>query len=112
MATARKNVPEVIENDVTAAEKEAVAETTEKFTFTVTVGGKERELVDVWPQSKKPPAELALMGNEQMAARLFPGLLKKIIGEDILFELIDQNIDVVEVQGIVRAWVEARGLKN
>ena len=112
MATARKNVPEVIENDVTAAEKEAVAETTEKFTFTVTVGGEERELVDVWPQSKKPPAEMALMGESTIAMRLFPGLLKKIIGEDVLFELLDRNIDMDEVQGIVQAWVEARGLKN
>lgn len=113
--TTKKDAVEIVGSDDTGAspaELEAVTDGAEAFTFTAEIDGEELEFVDHWPQAKKPPIEMLLMGNENTAGRLAPGLLAKLIGEEAMFALAEQNVDVDAFQTIVQAWAKARGLKN
>ena len=96
----------------TAVEQETAAEQQEEEprTFTVELGGKERELKDMAGESI--PAVAMFMGNNRMMEKYAPVLLETILGEDQLMDLMFDGLELNELSAVLVAWVKSRNLGN
>ena len=96
----------------TAVEQETAAEQQEEEprTFTVELGGKERELKDMAGESI--PAVAMFMGNNRMMEKYAPVLLETILGEEQLMDLMFDGLELNELSAVLVAWVKSRNLGN
>lgn len=96
----------------TAVEQETAAEQQEEEprTFTVELGGKERELKDM--AGERIPAVAMFMGNNRMMEKYAPVLLETILGEDQLMDLMFDGLELNELSAVLVAWVKSRNLGN
>ena len=97
----------------TAVEHETAAEQQDEEpqrTFTVEIGGKERELKDMAGESI--PAVAMFMGNNRMMEKYAPVLLETILGEDQLMDLMFDGLELNELSAVLVAWVKSRNLGN
>ena len=96
----------------TAVEQETAAEQQEEEprTFTVELGGKERELKDMAGESI--PAVAMFMGNNRMMEKYAPVLLETILGEDQLMDLMFDGLELNELSAVLVAWVKSSNLGN
>ena len=97
----------------TAVEHETAAEQQEEEpqrTFTVEIGGKERELKDMAGESI--PAVAMFMGNNRMMEKYAPVLLETILGEDQLMDLMFEGLELNDLSTVLVAWVKSRNLGN
>lgn len=104
MATRKTTKPadEVLE-EATEVEKEIVEETNGvDNTFTAEVLGEEREFVNL--VHGRRPMEMMFLSNERTAMKYVPSLVEKILGEDILFALMDEGAEIDDLRNIISAW--------
>ena len=96
----------------TAVEQETAAEQQEEEprTFTVEIGGKERELKDMAGESI--PAVAMFMGNNRMMEKYAPVLLETILGEDQLMDLMFDGLELKDLSDVLVSWVKSRNLGN
>lgn len=97
----------------TAVEHETAAEQQEEEpqrTFTVEIGGKERELKDMAGESI--PAVAMFMGNNRMMEKYAPVLLETILGEDQLMDLMFEGLELKDLSDVLVSWVKSRNLGN
>ena len=96
----------------TAVERETAAEQQdeEPRTFTVEIGGKERELKDM--AGERIPAVAMFMGNNRMMEKYAPVLLETILGEDQLMDLMFEGLELNDLSTVLVAWVKSRNLGN
>ena len=97
----------------TAVEQETAAgqqDEEPQRTFTVEIGGKERELKDMAGESI--PAVAMFMGNNRMMEKYAPVLLETILGEDQLMDLMFDGLELNELSAVLVAWVKSRNLGN
>ncbi|WP_276652472.1 hypothetical protein [Corynebacterium vitaeruminis] len=109
-----KNVKAPAVEDVTITptdiENEVNSEQAQHRTFTATVAGEEREIVD--HIGDKLPAVAMFLGNKQLAGKYAPILVEQILGEDQLSELLLSGLEIDDLQDVVKAWVNSRQLGN
>lgn len=104
MATRKTTKPadEVLE-EATEVEQEVIDETSEKTnTFTAEVLGEEREFVNLI--HGRQPIELAFLSNDRTAMKYLPTLVEKILGEDVLFDLMEEGAQMDDLAAIVSGW--------
>ena len=96
----------------TAVEQETAAEQQEEEprTFTVEIGGKERELKDM--AGERIPAVAMFMGNNRMMEKYAPVLLETILGEDQLMDLMFDGLELKDLSDVLVSWVKSRNLGN
>ena len=105
---------ELLEEEKTAAEAEVDAETDENSpkTFTITVRGEDIEIEDMVPEGDIPGSMMFLTPkSSQLDLAHYGGLtLKSILGEEQLTKLIEMGASANDLQAVVPAWRDARGL--
>lgn len=105
---------ELLEEEKTAAEAEVDAETDETSpkTFTITVRGEDIEIEDMVPEGDIPGSMMFLTPkSSQLDLAHYGGLtLKSILGEEQLTKLIEMGASANDLQAVVPAWRDARGL--
>lgn len=110
----RKTDEELIEEEKTATEAEVDAETDETSpkTFTITVRGEDIEIEDMVPEGDIPGSMMFLTPkSSQLDLAHYGGLtLKSILGEEQLTKLIEMGASANDLQAVVPAWRDARGL--
>ena len=100
--TARKTTKD-IESTTSEVEQEVLDEKgTQDNTFTAEVLGEEREFVNLI--HGRQPIELAFLSNDRTAMKYLPTLVEKILGEDILFDLMDEGAQMDDLAAIVSGW--------
>lgn len=75
---------------------------TQDNTFTAEVLGEEREFVNLI--HGRQPIELAFLSNDRTAMKYLPTLVEKILGEDILFDLMEEGAQMDDLAAIVSGW--------
>ena len=121
--TARKTTkpatPEIVEDDEidpTPIEAETIAEEQgdepKKRTFTIELDGEPLVLDDVFPEGKIPAALMFLTPkSSDMQLAHFGGLaLQQILGDEQLGKLFELGASIDDLQKVVPAWRDARGL--
>lgn len=115
MTTKKKDLevdaPEVVESDI-AAEVENESAEAERRTFTIEVNGEDVELVDMWDRPGLVPPVSVLMANPDLAVRMASPIIKNLIGEDQMVDLLMMGATQNEVFSVVPAWLEMHNLKN
>lgn len=92
-----------IESTTSEVEQEVLDEKgTQDNTFTAEVLGEEREFVNLI--HGRQPIELAFLSNDRTAMKYLPTLVEKILGEDILFDLMDEGAQMDDLAAIVSGW--------
>ncbi len=71
-------------------------------TFTAEVLGEEREFVNLI--HGRQPIELAFLSNDRTAMKYLPTLVEKILGEDVLFDLMEEGAQMDDLAAIVSGW--------
>lgn len=100
--TTRKTTKD-IESTASEVEQEVLDEKgTEDNTFTAEVLGEEREFVNLI--HGRQPIELAFLSNDRTAMKYLPTLVEKILGEDILFDLMEEGAQMDDLAAIVSGW--------
>lgn len=100
--TTRKTTKD-IESTTSEVEQEVLDEKgTQDNTFTAEVLGEEREFVNLI--HGRQPIELAFLSNDRTAMKYLPTLVEKILGEDILFDLMDEGAQMDDLAAIVSGW--------
>jgi len=100
--TARKTTKD-IESTTSEVEQEVLDEKgTQDNTFTAEVLGEEREFVNLI--HGRQPIELAFLSNDRTAMKYLPTLVEKILGEDVLFDLMDEGAQMDDLAAIVSGW--------
>ena len=100
--TTRKTTKD-IESTTSEVEQEVLEEKgTQDNTFTAEVLGQEREFVNLI--HGRQPIELAFLSNDRTAMKYLPTLVEKILGEDILFDLMDEGAQMDDLAAIVSGW--------
>lgn len=105
----KTTAPDVDPKDASGAQADVLAETTEDEavedypTFTVTIGGVEREIEDRWTKPGTP-AGMAFVFHERYAQKYMPAVIEQIIGEDQNFMLIEEGATTAEYRELVQAW--------
>lgn len=100
--TTRK-ITKDIESTTSEVEQEVLDEKgTQDNTFTAEVLGEEREFVNLI--HGRQPIELAFLSNDRTAMKYLPTLVEKILGEDILFDLMDEGAQMDDLAAIVSGW--------
>ena len=100
--TTRKTTKD-IESTTSEVEQEVLEEKgTQDNTFTAEVLGEEREFVNLI--HGRQPIELAFLSNDRTAMKYLPTLVEKILGEDILFDLMDEGAQMDDLAAIVSGW--------
>lgn len=100
--TTRKTTKD-IESTTSEVEQEVLDEKgTQDNTFTAEVLGEEREFVNLI--HGRQPIELAFLSNDRTAMKYLPTLVEKILGEDVLFDLMDEGAQMDDLAAIVSAW--------
>ena len=75
---------------------------TQDNTFTAEVLGEEREFVNLI--HGRQPIELAFLSNDRTAMKYLPTLVEKILGEDVLFDLMEEGAQMDDLATIVSGW--------
>ena len=75
---------------------------TQDNTFTAEVLGEEREFVNLI--HGRQPIELAFLSNDRTAMKYLPTLVEKILGEDVLFDLMEEGAQMDDLAAIVSGW--------
>lgn len=75
---------------------------TQDNTFTAEVLGEEREFVNLI--HGRQPIELAFLSNDRTAMKYLPTLVEKILGEDTLFDLMEEGAQMDDLAAIVSGW--------
>lgn len=75
---------------------------TQDNTFTAEVLGGEREFVNLI--HGRQPIELAFLSNDRTAMKYLPTLVEKILGEDVLFDLMEEGAQMDDLAAIVSGW--------
>lgn len=100
--TTRKTTKDT-ESATSEVEQEVLDEKgTQDNTFTAEVLGEEREFVNLI--HGRQPIELAFLSNERTAMKYLPTLVEKILGEDVLFDLMDEGAQMDDLSTIVSSW--------
>ena len=100
--TTRKTTKD-IESTTSEVEQEVLEEKgTQDNTFTAEVLGEEREFVNLI--HGRQPIELAFLSNDRTAMKYLPTLVEKILGEDILFDLMEEGAQMDDLAAIVSGW--------
>ena len=100
--TARKTTKD-IESTTSEVEQEVLDEKgTQDNTFTAEVLGEEREFVNLI--HGRQPIELAFLSNDRTAMKYLPTLVEKILGEDVLFDLMEEGAQMDDLAAIVSGW--------
>ena len=100
--TTRKTTKD-IESTTSEVEQEVLDEKgTQDNTFTAEVLGEEREFVNLI--HGRQPIELAFLSNDRTAMKYLPTLVEKILGEDILFDLMEEGAQMDDLAAIVSGW--------
>lgn len=100
--TTRKTTKD-IESTTSEVEQEVLEEKgTQDNTFTAEVLGEEREFVNLI--HGRQPIELAFLSNDRTAMKYLPTLVEKILGEDVLFDLMDEGAQMDDLAAIVSGW--------
>ena len=100
--TTRKTTKD-IEPTTSEVEQEVLDEKgTQDNTFTAEVLGEEREFVNLI--HGRQPIELAFLSNDRTAMKYLPTLVEKILGEDVLFDLMDEGAQMDDLAAIVSGW--------
>lgn len=103
--TTRKTAKDT-ESTTSEVAQEVIEETSpQDNTFTAEVLGEEREFVNLI--HGRQPIELAFLSNERTAAKYLPTLVEKILGEDVLFDLMEEGAQMDDLAGIVSGWGES-----
>lgn len=94
------------------AEVEAEGEEASPTTFTITVRGEDVEIEDMVPEGDIPGSMMFLTPkSSQLDLAHYGGLtLKSILGEEQLTKLIEMGASANDLQAVVPAWRDARGL--
>ena len=100
--TTRKTTKD-IESTTSEVEQEVLEEKgTQDNTFTAEVLGEEREFVNLI--HGRQPIELAFLSNDRTAMKYLPTLVEKILGEDVLFDLMEEGAQMDDLAAIVSGW--------
>lgn len=100
--TTRKTTKD-IESTTSEVEQEVLDESgTQDNTFTAEVLGEEREFVNLI--HGRQPIELAFLSNDRTAMKYLPTLVEKILGEDVLFDLMEEGAQMDDLAAIVSGW--------
>ena len=100
--TTRKTTKD-IESTTSEVEQEVLDEKgAQDNTFTAEVLGEEREFVNLI--HGRQPIELAFLSNDRTAMKYLPTLVEKILGEDILFDLMEEGAQMDDLAAIVSGW--------
>ena len=100
--TTRKTTKD-IESTTSEVEQEVLDEKgTQDNTFTAEVLGEEREFVNLI--HGRQPIELAFLSNDRTAMKYLPTLVEKILGEDVLFDLMEEGAQMDDLAAIVSGW--------
>ena len=100
--TTRKTTKD-IESTTSEVEQEVLEEKgTQDNTFTAEVLGQEREFVNLI--HGRQPIELAFLSNDRTAMKYLPTLVEKILGEDVLFDLMEEGAQMDDLAAIVSGW--------
>lgn len=100
--TTRKTTKD-IESTTSEVEQEVLDEKgAQDNTFTAEVLGEEREFVNLI--HGRQPIELAFLSNDRTAMKYLPTLVEKILGEDVLFDLMDEGAQMDDLAAIVSGW--------
>lgn len=100
--TTRKTTKD-IESTTSEVEQEVLDEKgAQENTFTAEVLGEEREFVNL--VHGRQPLELAFLSNERTAMKYLPTLVEKILGEDVLFDLMEEGAEMDDLKAIVSGW--------
>lgn len=100
--TTRKTTKDT-ESTTSEVEQEVLEEKgTQDSTFTAEVLGEEREFVNLI--HGRQPIELAFLSNDRTAMKYLPTLVEKILGEDVLFDLMDEGAQMDDLAAIVSGW--------
>lgn len=75
---------------------------TQDNTFTAEVLGEEREFVNLI--HGRQPIELAFLSNDRTAMKYLPTLVEKTLGEDVLFDLMEEGAQMDDLAAIVSGW--------
>ncbi|APQ42482.1 hypothetical protein [Pasteurella phage PMP-GADVASU-IND] len=75
---------------------------TQDNTFTAEVLGEDREFVNLI--HGRQPIELAFLSNDRTAMKYLPTLVEKILGEDVLFDLMEEGAQMDDLAAIVSGW--------
>lgn len=91
------------ESTTSEVEQEVLDEKgTQDNTFTAEVLGEEREFVNLI--HGRQPIELAFLSNDRTAMKYLPTLVEKILGEDVLFDLMEEGAQMDDLAAIVSGW--------
>lgn len=100
--TTRKTT-KAAESTTSEVEQEVLEESgAQDNTFTAKVLGEEREFVNLI--HGRQPIELAFLSNDRTAMKYLPTLVEKILGEDVLFDLMDEGAQMDDLAAIVSGW--------
>ena len=100
--TTRKTTKD-IESTTSEVEQEVLDEKgTQDNTFTAEVLGEEREFVNLI--HGRQPIELAFLSNDRTAMKYLPTLVEKILGEYVLFDLMEEGAQMDDLAAIVSGW--------
>lgn len=109
-----KTDEELLEEEKSAIQSEVEAEGEEASptTFTITVRGEDVEIEDMVPEGDIPGSMMFLTPkSSQLDLAHYGGLtLKSILGEEQLTKLIEMGASANDLQAVVPAWRDARGL--
>jgi len=100
--TTRKTTKDT-ESTTSEVEQEVLEEKgAQDNTFTAEVLGEEREFVNLI--HGRQPIELAFLSNDRTAMKYLPTLVEKILGEDVLFDLMEEGAQMDDLAAIVSGW--------
>lgn len=100
--TARKTTKDTESTTSEVAQEVLDEKGTQDNTFTAEVLGEEREFVNLI--HGRQPIELAFLSNDRTAMKYLPTLVEKILGEDVLFDLMEEGAQMDDLAAIVSGW--------